>query len=357
MTASGLIAHLTGMKRTNKKGLAARKGRAAWRVLGAGAAAAAWMAACSTNPTTGKSQFNALSRDEEIALGTENMPAMIQEYGGEVPDASLRAYVDEVGRKMAAVTEGDYPSLPWQFTLLNSDVINAFAMPGGKVFMSVGLMAEMTNEAQLAGVLGHEIGHVTARHINDQIARQTGAQIGTGIVGIFLPEGAAGQAVGQAIQVGGQTVLLKFGRDQESESDSLGMRYMSKVGYNPVGQLQVMQILDRVAGEGGGSEFFSTHPLPKTRIDRIQKLLETEYKYTQNNPQYQLHEAEFKQRFLSKYSKPAKKAELNGPGAPGGAGAYGLALRPASGTVRLDQPVTWCLLCQQEEAEKQIAAR
>ncbi|MCC6676179.1 MAG: M48 family metalloprotease [Phycisphaerales bacterium] len=309
------------------------------------AAGLALLTGCSTNPTTGKSQFNAISREEEIALGTENMPAMIKEYGGEEPNADLRAYIAEIGQKMAVVTEGDYPSLPWQFTLLNSDVINAFAMPGGKVFMSKGLAVEMTNEAQLAGVLGHEIGHVTARHINDQIARQTGVQVGVGIASIFLPEGAAGAAAGQAISVGGQTVLLKYGRDQESEADTLGMRYMSRVGYDPKGQLQVMEILDRVAGAGGGAEFFSTHPLPKTRIERIRKLLAGEYASTQNNPQYQLHEKEFQQRFLSKVT--VKKTGMERPA--------GLALVPVSGNVKWDQPLTWCAVCREEEAARMAA--
>lgn len=304
------------------------------------------LAACTTNPTTGKSQINALSREQEIQLGEENTPAMIKEFGGEVQDADLRAYVSEVGSKMAAVTEGDYPSLPWQFTLLNSEVINAFAMPGGKVFMSLGLMAEMTNEAQLAGVLGHEIGHVTARHINDQIARQTGFQLGAGVAGVLLggQSQAVQEAAGYALNVGGQTVLMKFSRDQESQSDYLGMRYMSKVGYDPKGQLQVMQILDRVAGAGGAPEFFSTHPLPKTRITRIEGLLQGEFASTQNNPNYQLKEKEFQQRFLSR----VKKTGLERPA--------GLALTPASGRVKWDQPMTWCSVCQQEEAAK-VAAR
>lgn len=308
------------------------------------------LTACTTNPTTGESQYNALTREQEIALGEENMPAMIQEYGGEVQDAALRAYVSEVGSKMAAVTEGDYPSLPWQFTLLNSDVINAFAMPGGKVFMSLGLMKEMTNEAQLAGVLGHEIGHVTARHINDQIARQTGLQVGVGIAGVLLggESEAVQQAAGYALNVGGQTVLLKYGRDQESQSDYLGMRYMSKVGYDPRGQLQVMQILDRVAGEGGGSEFFSSHPLPKTRITRIESLLNGEFAGTQNNPQFQLKEAEFQKRFLSKVPVQKKSTGLARPG--------GLALTPASGGIRWEVPMTWCAVCQHEETVK-VAVR
>lgn len=319
--------------------------------------------ACSTNPTTGKSQFNALSRDEEVKMGNDNLPAMLKEYGGEVPDPALTGYIEEIGQKLAKTTEADNPSLPWKFTLLNSDVINAFALPGGKVFVSQGLAVEMTNEAELAGVLGHEIGHVTARHINDQVAKQTGFQAIATAAGVALggESAAVQEAAGYAINVGGQSVLLKFGRDQESEADALGMRYMSKNFYDPKGQLQVMQILDRIAGAGGGSEFFSTHPLPKTRIERISKLLATEYASTQNNPQYQLHEAEFKQRFLSHITVKPKKAEGGPAGtaldhiaiAPAG-GRGGLRLRPASGGVRLDQPVTWCVICQREEAVRQM---
>lgn len=259
---------------------------------------------CTTNPTTGRSQFNALSREEEISLGAQAMPGMLKEYGGKVARQDLQDYVAEIGKKMAAQTEGESPTLPWEFTLLDSDVINAFALPGGKVFMSRGLAERMTNEAQLAGVLGHEIGHVTARHINDQMAREAGANIFAQIAGALAGEagGAVAQAAPVVINYGGTAVLLKYGRDQETEADFLGMRYMSKVGYNPAAQRQVMEILAKASkAEGGpGGEFFATHPYPETRIKRINVLLAGEYASTQNNPAYSFREEEFKARFLSR---------------------------------------------------------
>jgi predicted Zn-dependent protease len=259
--------------------------------------AALVLPACSTNPTTGRSQFNAMSREEEIALGTQAKPELIKEYGGEVARADLRAYITEVGMRLVATTAEDDPSLtslPWEFTLLDSPVINAFALPGGKVFMSRGLASKMTNEAQLAAVLGHEVGHVTARHVNDRFARQMGSQLGIGIVSIFLGADLSGaqNLVGIA--------LMSYDREQELESDALGMRYMARAGYNPLGTKQVMEILAREAGGRGGSEIMSTHPLPESRVKRAQQLLESEYSFTQGNPQYKLGEQEFQARFLSK---------------------------------------------------------
>src|SRR5205823_502333 len=115
---------------------------------------------------------------QEVQMGAEAMPELTKQYGGKVANTDLQTYVTGVGRKLAATTEADNPALPWEFTLLNSDVINAFALPGGKVFLTTGLAKRMTNEAQMAGVLGHECGHVTARHINDKITREMGAQLG-----------------------------------------------------------------------------------------------------------------------------------------------------------------------------------
>ncbi len=259
--------------------------------------AALVLPACATNPTTGRSQFQALSEQEEIALGTQAKPEMIKEYGGEVARADLRQYITEVGMRLVATTAQDdpgIPQLPWEFTLLNSDVINAFALPGGKVFMSKGLAVKMTNEAQLAAVLGHEIGHVTARHVNDRYSRQMGSQLGIGIASVLLGTdlSSAGDVVGIA--------LLSYDRDQELESDALGMRYMSRCGYNPLGTRQVMEILAREAGNKGGSDIMSTHPLPESRVKRAQQLLERDYAFTQNNPQFNLGEQEFRARFLSK---------------------------------------------------------
>ena len=200
---------------------------------------------CTTNQTTGRSQFNAMSRDQEIALGAEAKPGLVQEMGGEVAREDVKAYVKEVGMKLAASTEGDNPSLPWEFTLLDSDVINAFALPGGKVFMSRGLATKMKNEAQLASVLGHEVGHVTARHINDRMADSMWVSAAAGIASVLLEDttGAIGELAPQVVQLGGQSVLMRFNRKQELEADSLGVRYMVKNDYDPTGALGVICLL------------------------------------------------------------------------------------------------------------------
>jgi predicted Zn-dependent protease len=235
---------------------------------------------CALNPATGERQFIALSRSQEIAMGTEAQPQLTEQYGGEVADQIATAYVTEVGQAMAALTEGDYPSLPWEFTLLDSDVINAFALPGGKVFLSRGLAARMRDEAQMAGVIGHEIGHVTARHINDRVVSQMQVQFGATVLQLLLSgtdSGLAQQAGEVIIGTGGQGYLLKFGRDQELQADELGVRYMAAAGYDPEGQIDVMRILAQAAGEQRDLEILSTHPHPETRIDRLVDLVNAEY--------------------------------------------------------------------------------
>lgn len=272
-------------------------------VTSAAVAIAMVLGGCSTNPTTGRSQFNALSVQEEVAIGTQGKPEMIREYGGEVARADLRQYVTEVGMKLVAATAEDDPTLlelPWEFTLLNSDVVNAFALPGGKVFMSRGLAAKMSNEAQLAGVLGHEVGHITARHVNDRYARQMGAQIGIGLLGVLLGGTAGGADLGGIAGNVAGIALVSYDRKQEIESDALGMRYMARAGYNPAGQRQVMEILASLDKGGGSADIMSTHPHPEERIKVIDAALQREYANTQNNQQFQLGEQAFRTRFLSK---------------------------------------------------------
>lgn len=251
--------------------------------------------ACSTNEATGRSQLNVLSPQQEIALGADAMPQLVEEYGGLVPDAQLRHYVERVGMEMVQYTEGDNPKLPWEFTLLDSDVVNAFALPGGKVFVSEGLMTMMSNEAQLAGVIGHEIGHVTARHVNDRMAQAYGIALVGAIAMQATKDSDYSKLTSVIVGVGGQGYLLKFSRSQELESDRLGMRYMSRAGYDPMAQLQVMQILDEVANASSSMppEFLSTHPYPETRIEQVKDLLKTRYASTQDNPDFSLYEDRF----------------------------------------------------------------
>jgi len=263
------------------------------------------LAGCSVNPATGQRQFNLLSRSHEIAIGEDAKVELTETYGGAVQDQRLQEYVTRVGMSMVPHTEADYASLPWEFTLLDSEVINAFALPGGKVFITRGLAERFTSEAQLAGVLGHEIGHVTARHANNRITNQllvTGVIVGATI--------AAGQSEDDLVRVGvpvltgvvGTGFVLKFNRDEELEADALGMRYMARAGYDPRGQLEVMQILGAASGGPRGPEWFATHPHPETRIDRIRRALQREYAYTQGNPEYQTHEARYQREFLSRLS-------------------------------------------------------
>lgn len=232
----------------------------------------AMSAGCSTNPATGKRQLNLLSRSEEIAIGEESMPQLIDTYGGEVPLAGPRAYVREIGHQLARQTEGENPSLPWEFTLLNSDVINAFALPGGKVFITRELVERMDSEAQLAAVLGHEVGHVTARHANEQITNQlivSGIIVGASVAATQGESDLVKYGVPALVAGGSGLFILKFGRDDELESDRLGMRYLAAAGYDPAAMLDVMRILDE-ASQGGdrGPEWLSTHPLPRTRVDQ-----------------------------------------------------------------------------------------
>lgn len=301
---------------------------------------------CETNAATGRSQFNSLSRDEEIAMGSQAMPGMIAEYGGKTNNPAIQQYITGIGRTLASKTEADNPSLPWEFTLLDAPEINAFATPGGKVYIARGLVEKMTNEAQLAGVLGHEIGHVTARHISEAISRQQGIQIGTAIGGAIIAgtasddNRAAATAAGIGLAVGGQLVNLRFSRAQESESDTLGMRYMVRAGYDPKGMEQTMEILAAAAGGGGSSDFFATHPDPAKRRADVARLIRTTYASTQNNPQFQL----FESRFQSQCLTPLKAT-------PRAAAPKKASLESPSGTPRafaLNNPATWCAHCAAE---------
>lgn len=268
---------------------------------------------CTTNPATGQMQLNAMSTSQEIAMGEEAAPQFLESYGGEIPDAQITQYVRTLGQSLAAQSER--PELPWEFFAIDSSVINAFALPGGKVFISRGLMQEMTSEAQLSGVLGHEIGHVTAQHIGQQItqatALQTALQVGLSVAGGGSGESSVMmQALGVGAQLGGSAYLLSFGRSQEIQADSLGIRYMAKLGYNPWAQVEVMQILDSAAGRGGAPEWMSTHPYPSTRIEKLTAEIQELYPSAQPGVDgvFQNHRDRFQQQVLSRLASlpPAK---------------------------------------------------
>lgn len=287
-------------------------------------------AGCETNPATGRSQLNFFSLEQEVRLGTEAMAQLTAQYGGRVGSPALSGFVTTMGMTLASEVEEPYRDLPWEFTLLDSDVINAFALPGGKVFVSRGLAVKLTDEAQLAGVVGHEIGHVTARHGGERISHTLLVQ------GIMIgAASAAGEsdtqwvkdAVPLLVGVGGQGYLLSFSRDQELEADKLGMRYMVRQGYDPSAMIDVMETLAREGGGNSQPEFLSTHPYPETRIKKIKKRLENEYAFTQGNPDYKRYQRRYRQQFLNRLSR------LPRPGPQ----------------LALADTASWCAVCAAEE--------
>lgn len=228
------------------------------------ALAAVLAAGCAVNPATGKREFTLVTPAQEAAIGREGFNAVATEYGV-YDDAALAAYVDSVGRKVARASE--QPELPWKFTLLDDAAVNAFAMPGGYIYVTRGLLAHMQSEAQLAGVLGHEIGHVTARHSAKQITQQQLAGLGLGIAAAVSP---TFRRYGSAAEQGLGLLMLKYSRDDESQADELGVRYSSVSGYDPREIPGTYRTLQRIAERAGQSlpQYMSTHPDPGQRAER-----------------------------------------------------------------------------------------
>jgi predicted Zn-dependent protease len=245
---------------------------------------------CSYNPATDSYQLTVVSAEQVQAMGEEAAPQLAQQYGGAVKSRDLRSYVDTVGRRLLEGVESEYADLPWEFTALDSDVINAFALPGGKVFVTRGLLVRFDNEAQVAGVLGHEIGHVTGRHVDERISRTMITEFTAAALGQYTES----ELVSLGAGVAGETYMLGFSRGQESQSDDLGLRYMTRAGYDPRGMLQVLEVLARASDGRRQWEILSTHPHPESRIGRVQKLIDERYADAVGSPDHSLHEARFR---------------------------------------------------------------
>jgi predicted Zn-dependent protease len=221
---------------------------------------------CATNPATGKSQLALVSESQEIAMGRANDSAVVQEMGL-VADQGLQQYIAGIGQKLAGVSER--PQLEWSYKVVEDPVVNAFAVPGGFIYITRGILGYLNNEAQLASVMGHETGHVTARHTVSQISKQELAQLGLGIGMIVSPTVAQ---FGNVASAGLSVLFLKFSRDDETQADELGLRYMTKAGYDPRQMPGVFTMLGKVsAAEGAGKTpaWLSTHPDPGNRFADI----------------------------------------------------------------------------------------
>src|SRR5512133_922515 len=227
-------------------------------------AAALALAACARNPVTGERQLSLVSTEQEIALGKESAEQVTQSIG-RYPDPGVQAYVEGIGKKLAAASER--PQLPWSFTVLDDPTVNAFALPGGPVFITRGILTYLGSEAELASVLGHEIGHITARHSVEQLSKQQLAQLGLGVGMSVSPELAQ---VGQAAAAGLQLLFLKYGRDAERQADQLGFKYMAQQGYDVREMSKVFVTLERSSAQQGAGrvpEWQSTHPDPGNRAE------------------------------------------------------------------------------------------
>ncbi|MEZ4976043.1 MAG: M48 family metalloprotease [Flavobacteriaceae bacterium] len=239
-------------------------------LIGLAIVAFAFIKRCSsreTNPYTGRVQTINMSSDQEIAIGLESAPQMEQQYGGLYPDERYQALVDNVGNKLVRSSIASQTPYKYEFHLLSDQqTINAFALPGGQVFITYALFSKLENEDQLAGVLGHEIGHVLGRHSAERIAETDFWQtVSTGA--------SVGADAGGLVSGIGQQTLLTNGRDDELESDELGVKFMIDAGYNPEEMIGVMEILKAAAGPNRVPEFQSTHPDPDNRIEKIKEAI------------------------------------------------------------------------------------
>lgn len=243
------------------------------------AVAATAVSGCTTNRATGEQSFTAfMSEEDEKRVGAEEHPKMLEAFGGTYDDAALQAYVSEIGRRLVAQSET--PKARFQFFVLNDDTVNAFALPGGYIYISRGLIALCEDEAELAGVIGHEIGHVTARHSAQRYSSAMAANIGLTAVGILGSVFGAPSGLGNLASFGAQAALQSYSRSQELEADKLGARYMTRVGYDANGLTDFFAKLDMQNGieadmEGrpkNSHSIMSTHPRTTDRIEQARQL-------------------------------------------------------------------------------------
>lgn len=240
------------------------------------------LGACSANPATGKQSFTAfMSPEKEIQIGAEEHPKIVKQFGGRFGDKALTRYVRNLGRELAKTSE--MPDLPWTFTVLNDTKVNAFALPGGYVYVTRGLLALASDEAELAGVLSHEIGHVTARHSAQRYSSTVAANIGVQILGVLSQAAGLGRTGGDIASLGANVALKSYSREQELESDMLGVRYMTRLGYDSDAlvsffeKLRAHQTIEaklagRDAKDADQHNILATHPRTAERIQQAIRL-------------------------------------------------------------------------------------
>ncbi|MGC2857284.1 M48 family metalloprotease [Novispirillum sp. DQ9] len=252
---------------------------------GAAAVCGSALCGCAQNPAGRSALTGFTSVQEDVSLGRQEHPKLLKAFGGAYEDRRMQRYVDDIGKRLAARSE--MPDLPYTFTVANSPIVNAFALPGGPVTVTRGLMALCESEAELAGVIGHEIGHVTARHSAERQGQQVLASLGLAVLGI-----ATGSSqLAQAASVGAQAFLMNYSREQEMEADTLGARYLDRANYDVSAMASFLGSLgeqSRVEARSLGMEdkidefnMMASHP---RTVDRVQAAIAAAEAVRQENP-------------------------------------------------------------------------
>ena len=235
----------------------------------------------SKNEVTGETQHVNMTAAQEIALGVQAAPSMAQQYGGLSPDARARALVQQVGDKLIASTKAGQTEYKFNFHLLADDrTINAFALPGGQIFITQGLLKNLNSEAELAGVLAHEIGHVVGRHSAEQVAKSnlTNGLAGAAAIASYDPNSPGSSVAKAAIAAAiAKVVNLRFGREDELEADKLAVDFTPQAGYDPRAMIKVMQMLGAQGGRNSTPEFMATHPDPGNRITLLEQEITAQF--------------------------------------------------------------------------------
>jgi len=242
-----------------------------------------FVSGCTTNPATGDQSFTGfMSPEKEAEVGATEHPKILEQMGGQYNDLQLSKYITKIGKKLAAKSEK--PNIPYQFTVLNDDIVNAFALPGGYVYITRGLLALADNEAEIAGVLGHEIGHIVARHTAERYSASVATNLGLTVLGVIGSAYGVPSNIGQVASLGADAALKGYSRDQELEADMLGVRYLARSGYAPTAvttffkKMAANTQLENLKANrlnSKQSDIMATHPRTEQRILQAIKLART----------------------------------------------------------------------------------
>lgn len=266
------------MPRSSGRGLS--KGRIIIALVMAALALISYFGSREYNPITEQDQYVGISRDQEIALGLQAAPEMAQQHGGLDPSDEAQSFLDDICARLIDNSVARQAEWPYECHLLaDEQTINAFALPGGQMFLTAALYDRLETEGQVAGVMAHEIGHVLARHSAQRIAQMqlTQGLTGAAVIATYDPDNPRSQQTAQVAALIGQLVNMRFSRDDELESDRLGVRLMAESGYDPRSLIDVMRVLDEASQGARPPEFFSTHPNPENRIQEIEQAIAAEF--------------------------------------------------------------------------------